>query len=71
MRNSILNQMSKSGLTAYKVSKLVEGKVPQRTVYDFLSGKTDTTTKVAWILMEALDLTVTTKRVVKRSRRPE
>jgi len=30
-------------------------------VYDFLSGKTDTATEVAWILMQALGLTITTK----------
>jgi hypothetical protein len=40
---------------------MVEDKVPQRTVYDFLSGNSDTTSEVVWILMEALGLTITTK----------
>ena len=67
MRNTILNQMNKSGLSTYKISKLVEGKIPQRTVYDFISGKTDTSTKVAWMLMDVLGLTVTTKHNAKRN----
>jgi hypothetical protein len=40
---------------------MIEDKVPQRTVYDFLSGKSDTTSEIVWILMEALELTITTK----------
>jgi len=62
--------MKRSGLTTYRLCKLVEGKVPQRTVYDFLSGKADTTTEVAWILMEVLGLTITNKSNVKRGKRP-
>jgi len=62
--------MKRSGLTTYRLCKLVEGKVPQRTVYDFLSRKADTTTEVAWILMEVLGLTITNKSNVKRDKRP-
>jgi len=62
IRDIILKQMLNSGLTIYRVSKIVEDEVPQRTIYDFLSGKTDTTAEVVWILLEALGLTITTKQ---------
>jgi plasmid maintenance system antidote protein VapI len=61
--------MKKSGLTTYRLCKMLEGKVPKRTIYDFLSGKTDTTTEVACILMEALGLKITTNKKGKRPRK--
>jgi plasmid maintenance system antidote protein VapI len=70
IREIILKEMRKSGLTTYRLCKMVEGKVPERTVYDFLSGKKDTTTRVAWTLMKALGLTIKTKSNVKRGKRP-
>jgi hypothetical protein len=58
IRNIILKHMIDSGLTIYRVSQMVENRVPQRTVYDFLSGKTDTTTEVAWAIINALRMTI-------------
>ena len=46
-------------LNIHQVAKLVESKVPRRTVYAFLTGEKDTATKTAAVLMEALGLTVT------------
>ena len=68
IRDLILKEMRKSGLTTYRLCQMVEGNVPRRTVYDFLSGKKDTSTKVTWILMEALGLTITNKSNVKRGK---
>ena len=70
IRKAILNQMEKSGMTVYQVAKLVEGKVPQRTVYAFLRGEEDSVTKTASIIMEAFGLTVTVKPIVKRGKGP-
>ncbi len=56
IRDTILKQMLKLRLTIHEVSKLVEGKVPQRTVYAFLTGEKDTGTKTASIIMKALGL---------------
>ena len=58
IRDSILKRMLKLGLTIYQVSKMVEGKLPRRTVYAFLTGEKDTGTETASIVMEALGLTV-------------
>ncbi len=58
IRDSILKQMLKLEFTIYQVSKKVEGKIPQRTVYTFLTGEKDTGTETASILMETLGLKV-------------
>ena len=68
IREAILRQMNKSGMTIYRVAKLVEGKVPRRTVYAFLTGEKDAGTKTASIIMKALGLTITAKRIVKRGK---
>ncbi len=61
IRDSILEEMLKSGLTIYQVSKMVEDKIPQRTVYAFLAGEKDTGTETASIIMKVLGLTISTK----------
>ena len=58
IRDSILKQMLDLGLTIYQVSKMVEGKIPQRTVYTFLTGEKDMGTETASIIIEALGLVV-------------
>jgi len=70
IRDIILKQMQTSGLTIYRISKMVEGKVPQRTVYDFLSGKTDASTEVASAILDALGLKIIDKSNVTRGKRP-
>ncbi len=70
IRDVILKRMSEMNLTTYKLCKMVEGQVPKRTIYDFISGKSDTGTEVASALMEALGLTITIKRNMKRGKRP-
>ena len=55
--------MKEEGLTIYRVTKLLEGKVPARTAYAFLSGEIDTTTAVAYKIMKAVGLDISkTKR---------
>jgi hypothetical protein len=69
IRKAILKQMQKSNLTIYQVAKLVEGKIPQRTVYAFLRDEQDTGTKTASIIMNALGITMTaTKRKTKKKK---
>ena len=69
IREAILKQMRKSNMTIYQVAKLVEGKVPQRTVYAFLTGEKDTSTETASTIMKALGITITTIKRSKRSRK--
>ena len=70
IRDTILKRMNELGITTYRLSKMVEGKVPQRTVYAFIKGEFDASTEVASALMDALGLTISVKKNVKRGRRP-
>jgi len=58
IRDAILEEMLRQKLTIYQVSNMVRHKIPQRTVYAFLTGEKDTGTETASIIMEALRLTV-------------
>ncbi len=61
LRKVMLEEMEKYGLTIYQVAKLVDGRVPQRTVYGFLTAEKDTSTRTASILLDALGITLTPK----------
>ena len=66
IRKAILERMEEQKLTTYRLAKMLDGKVPKRTLYDFLSGESDTATGVAAAIMEVLGLTIVTKSIVKR-----
>ena len=50
--------MKEEGLTIYAVTKLLDKKVPRRTIYAFLSGDQDTTTATAYKIMKAVGLDI-------------
>jgi len=58
IRDMILGQMLKLGLSIYQVSKLVKDKIPQRSVYAFLAGEKDTGTETASAIMKAIGLKI-------------
>ena len=60
IRQAILKQIDKTGLTINQFAKRVEGKVPRRTVYAYLRGEEDSLSKTVSILLEAVGLTITT-----------
>jgi len=66
IRQAILKQMHKSGLTINQVANLVKGKVPRRTVYAYLTGEENSLSKKASIIMKAMGLTITTTKKAKR-----
>jgi len=67
LRQAILKQLEKSGLTINQLAKQVEGKIPRRTVYAYLRGEEDSLSKTVSILLEAVGLTITTTKRAKRS----
>jgi hypothetical protein len=69
LRDAILKRMKELHVTTYRLSKMVEGKVCQRTVYTFISGEADARSEVVSALMQALDLEITVKGNVRRSKR--
>ena len=71
IRDAILEEMSKSNLTIYQVSNIVRYKIPQRTVYAFLTGEKDTGTETASIIMEELGLEIKKQNIKCTSNKGE
>jgi hypothetical protein len=71
MRQAILKQIEKSGLTINQLAMRVEGEIPRRTVYAYLRGEEDSLSKTVSILLEAVGLTITTTKRATRLRRKE
>lgn len=42
IRQRIIEQMEREGITTYRLAKRCGGMVPQRTVYDFITGNSAT-----------------------------
>jgi DNA-binding phage protein len=68
IREAILKQMKKRNMTVYQVAKLVDSRLPQRTVYAFLTGEKDAKTKTASIILKAMGLKITTNNKGRRPR---
>ena len=56
IRKAIIRRMEELNLNPNRLSEMLKGSIPRRTIYDFLSGKTDARTEVASALMQALGL---------------
>jgi predicted transcriptional regulator len=67
IRKAIIKRMNELNLNPNKLSVMLKGRIPRRTIYDFLSGKTDARTEVASALMKALELEMKPKK--KKARR--
>src|SRR5438552_1038222 len=55
-REVILARLKAADVTRYRLAQRLRGSVPERTLYDYLAGKTDTTTKVLAAIFEALEI---------------
>ena len=53
--------MKELNLNPNQLSEMLKGSIPRRTIYDFLSGKTDARTEVASALMKKLGLKIVAK----------
>ncbi|MFA5252203.1 MAG: hypothetical protein WC454_06430 [Phycisphaerae bacterium] len=62
IRKAIIKRMNELKLTTNQLSEILKHKIPRRTIYYFLSGKTDAGTKVASELMRVLRIELTTKK---------
>jgi predicted transcriptional regulator len=70
IRDAILKRMRELNVTTYRLSKMVTGKVPQRTIYAFCSGESDASSEVVSAIMEALGMTIATESKGRRGKRP-
>ncbi len=65
IREAIIERMNELNLNPNQLSEMVKGSIPRRTIYDFLSGRTDARTEVASALIKALGL----KLVAQKSKK--
>ena len=56
IRKTIIKRMNELNLNPNQLSVMLKDDIPRRTIYDLLSGKTDTRTEVVSALMQALGL---------------
>ena len=63
LRKQILDEMKRQGLSHYAVVERLSERIPRRTVYQYLSGKSDMGGEKVSILMAELGLSL------KRSRK--
>jgi predicted transcriptional regulator len=68
IRKAIIKRMAELNLNPNQLSEMLKGKIPRRTIYDFLSGSTDARTEVASELMKALKLELVPKRHKRKTR---
>ncbi len=66
IRKAIIKQMNELNLNPNQLSEMLKGRIPRRTIYDFLSGKTDARTEVVSDLMKVLGLEL---RPIKKKRK--
>ena len=58
IRDTILAEMKRQGLTTYALWKKVEGEMTKPTVYEYLAGRSEITTSNLEHLLRALGLHV-------------
>ena len=68
IRESILKELYKKKWSHYRLAKELEGKMPPRTVYAYLSGECDLGSERVSIILQVLGLQI--KPIKKRGRRP-
>jgi hypothetical protein len=59
IRETIQKELCRKGWSHYRLAKEVEGKMPARTVYAYLSGECDLVSERVSILLQALGLRIT------------
>ena len=59
IKKAIKIELKRRGWSHYRLVKELEGKMPARTVYSFLSGEQDLTSERASIILKALGLKIT------------
>jgi hypothetical protein len=62
IRKAIKKRMNELKLTTNQLTKMLKGKIPRRTIYDFLSGETDARTEVASELLKVLGIELISKK---------
>ena len=62
IREAIIKRMNELNLNPNLLSEMLKGRIPRRTIYDFISGKTDARSEVVSELIKALGLELKPKK---------
>lgn len=68
IRETIQNELRRRGWSHYRLAKEVEGKMPARTAYAYLSGECDLVSERVSIILQTLGLRITCR--LKKGKRP-
>lgn len=69
LRDTILKRMEDLDLTINQVAVMLKDRIPRRTIYEYLSGRSDARSAVVSEIMDVLNLIVTVK-TSKRAKSP-
>lgn len=58
IKKAIKSELKRRGWTCYRLSKELKDKIPQRTVYSYLSGERDISTKRVSVILKELGLKI-------------
>jgi len=58
IKKVIKSELKRRGWTCYRLSKELKDKLPQRTVYSYLSGERDISTKRVSVILKELGLKI-------------
>lgn len=58
IKKAIEDELKRRGWSRYRLTKELEGKLPARTVYAYLSGEQDLSSKRVSIILNALGLKI-------------
>ena len=58
IKQAIEDELARRGWSRYRLAKKLEGELPARTVYAYLSGERDLSSERASIILKALELKV-------------
>ena len=58
IKQAIQNELERKGWSHYRLVKELEGKMPARTIYAYLSGERDLSSERASVILETLGLKI-------------
>lgn len=68
IRKIIIKRMNELNLNPNQLSEMLKGRIPRRTIYDFLSEKTDARSEVVSELIKVLGLELVAKKKPKKKK---
>ena len=68
IRQVIQIELQRRGWSHYRLAKEMEGRMPARTVYAYLSGECDLVSERVSIILKVLELELVPRKIIKKVR---